>query len=367
VTSTVWNGLAPVAWSRGMRRSMLPLVCAISLAACKANKIQPDVVAANTTTTTTATTTAAPAPAQISPPDPGHVDLVFTGDFATQVKGEGVPCDDGFWMTSADVLGPDAVPHWVLLTADGKLQLQLGPTETARVFDSAKGPSSGLVHTGDRFVFDTALVEAKGKKGTAHVKGTLSCAKPASGTVPDAIAKILGDESQAPVRAGCTHDFGRGETAACVSVVVPGKPEGAARALVARVRKKLPPGWVAFVGTSRWLGAEKHDGAVEVVVGPGRDQLDILRLAQSDAINYGMATEALVKKLRAYDASIGIDIWHAETDTIELDLARLPPDLHAFAKDLYAFCPDIVDQGIGTVEELETAIAETKAVFLWWD
>ena len=178
---------------------------------------------------------------------------------------------------------------------------------------------------------------------------------------------LLTEESSAPARVGCTHDFGREETKACASAVVPGEADGRAFEVVQRLRKRLPAGWVAFVGTSRWLGEQKHDGSVEVVVGPGRDQLDILRLAQSDAINFDMDTEALVKKLRAYAAIVPIDIWHAETDAIELDLASVPPDLPAFTKDVYAFCPDIVDQGIGSVAELEKALAKTKRLYLWWD
>ncbi len=58
---------------------------------------------------------------------------------------------------------------------------------------------------------------------------------------------------------------------------------------------------------------------------------------------------------------------HAETDTVEFNLDRDPPDLAAFAADLYRFCPDIVDQGVGSVEELAVSIKITGAVELWWD
>jgi hypothetical protein len=295
------------------------------------------------------------------------VDLVFTGDFAKQVNGEGAVCDDGFWLRSRDVLGPDAAPRWVLINTRGELQLQVGPFQTARVFGSPKGATAGIERIAGGFRFDLDLLDNKGGKGKVHVKGTLSCAKPAAGRVPEALVKLLGEESASSVRGHCTQDFGRAETAACVSVVVAGRPEDKARDLVQRVRKRLPPGWVAFVGTSRWLGDETHEGAVEVVVGPGRDQFDILRLAQSNAINYEMETEALVKKLRAYHAIVPLDIWHAETDTIEADLTKLPTDLKAFAKDVYAFCPDIVDQGVETVAELEREIASSRRLFLWWD
>jgi hypothetical protein len=357
-----------------MRSSMILLAGAVAVTACDKPKPHPEAAtslppppSARASSAAVASSASAPAAPQVSPPDPGRVDLVFTGDFAKQVSGEGAVCDDGFWLRSRDVLGPDAAPRWVLVLTSGEVQLQVGPFESSRVFDSPKGASAGVERVANGFRLDVDLLDNKGGKGKVHVKGTVSCAKPPAGKVPETIVRLLGEESGSAVRDHCTQDFGRAQTTACVSVVVAGKPEEKARDLVLRLRKKLPPGWVAFVGTSRWLGDEKHEGAVEVVVGPGRDQLDILRLAQSNAINYEMETEALVKKLRAYHAVVPIDIWHAETDTIELDLTSPPPDLKAFAKDVYAFCPDIVDQGVGTVAALEREIAKSRRLYLWWD
>jgi hypothetical protein len=80
-----------------------------------------------------------------------------------------------------------------------------------------------------------------------------------------------------------------------------------------------------------------------------------------------MLTEDLIKHLKKYDDEYGIRIFHAETDTIQFDLVNLPSDLGAFARDLYQFCPDIVDQGVGSVAALKEAIREHRQVYLWWD
>lgn len=160
-----------------------------------------------------------------------------------------------------------------------------------------------------------------------------------------------------------TFEFGREKDSSCLSVVV---PEDRARPLVFAIRGQLPSGFLAFIGTTRWLGDEKHEG-VEVVVGKGDSQFDILRLARSDACNYGMDAEDIIRKLRAWDESCGIDIFHAETDTIELSLLTPPADVRAFAEDVYEFCPDIVDQGVGSVEALEKAVGDYRRVYFWWD
>ena len=161
-----------------------------------------------------------------------------------------------------------------------------------------------------------------------------------------------------------TFDFGRERDPRALSVVVPGT-DGVD--LVHRLRPAVPAGWVVFVGTDQWLGDEQHKDSVEVVVGPGSDQFDILRLARSDAINYGMGTEDLIRKLKSYDATVGLDILEANTDTVVSQLSRHPPDPIAFANDVYAFCPDIVDQGTGTVAALRDELHQTKVLFLWWD
>lgn len=34
---------------------------------------------------------------------------------------------------------------------------------------------------------------------------------------------------------------------------------------------------------------------------------------------------------------------------------------------MYEFCPDIVEQGTESIEELVEEIKKTKKLFLWWD
>jgi hypothetical protein len=177
------------------------------------------------------------------------------------------------------------------------------------------------------------------------------------------LAAILKRVSGQKVRPYSTFDFGRAKDLSCCSVVV---PKDRAEPLVYELRRNLLPGFVAFLGTTRWLGEKKHDG-VEVVVGNGNSQFDILRLARSDARNGGMDTEDIIRKLEVWHDTCGIDIFQAETDTIELHLLTLPDDVQSFAKEVYGFCPDIVDQGVGSVEALENTIKDHMRVYLWWD
>ena len=175
--------------------------------------------------------------------------------------------------------------------------------------------------------------------------------------------KTLADISGAKVRLFWTQDFGRERRPGGFSVLV---PEASAKAMLFELRERLPAGYVAFVGTSRNLEDPSVKG-VELVLAPGSDQFDILRLAATDGVNYGLETEDIVSRLKRWHEQTGIDIWQAETDSVQFDFKRTPPDPQAFARELYEFCPDVVDQGLGDMEALEMALREQTSVYLWWD
>jgi hypothetical protein len=173
----------------------------------------------------------------------------------------------------------------------------------------------------------------------------------------------LGQLSGRSVRPYATRDFGRDQNVDARSVVV---AKNQASLLLANVRAEIGPGLIAFIGCTRSL-AEPPDNGSEVVVAPGNSQFDILRVAQSDAVNYDLGTEDLICKLEQYHSQYGIDIFHAETDIMEFRFQAMPSDLTAFCSDLCQFCPDIANQGVGTVKKLQKKIAKTGTVFLWWD
>jgi len=160
-----------------------------------------------------------------------------------------------------------------------------------------------------------------------------------------------------------TRDFGRENYKGPHSVIV---PDERADALLWKIRNRLRPGVVAFVGTRNSLADTPVNGT-ELVVAGAKSQFDILRIAASDAINYGKETEDLVRTLQRWDERYGIDIYAAQTDTIQLKLKSLPRDMKAFANEVYEFCPDVVDQGTGDVQRLAAEIVATREVFLWWD
>ena len=54
-------------------------------------------------------------------------------------------------------------------------------------------------------------------------------------------------------------------------------------------------------------------------------------------------------------------------DKVEGRFLQSIPDAKALAKRMYKFCPDIVDQGCGTVARLVKELVRTQRFYFWWD
>jgi hypothetical protein len=132
-----------------------------------------------------------------------------------------------------------------------------------------------------------------------------------------------------------------------------------------------------------------------------RDPFDAIREAATNGANYDLDTGDIIDRLAQWQSLCSFVVKSAESDQIEIEFTTLPDDMDAFARDLYDFCPDLVDQGTGCVHEMlesleeigeeldpETAkliegvdfndekygleilkrqVEQNKAISLWWD
>jgi len=66
----------------------------------------------------------------------------------------------------------------------------------------------------------------------------------------------------------------------------------------------------------------------------------------------------------------GARIITAHFDTVEFKVDRpvsTREDAMELAREFYAYCPDIVDQGTGTIDSLAATMLGAKVWFFWWD
>jgi hypothetical protein len=97
------------------------------------------------------------------------------------------------------------------------------------------------------------------------------------------------------------------------------------------------------------------------------DQFEVLKQVRTDAANYDIDTDSLIKIMRVFDKKYLLDLIGASGDWCEFIINKEPNDWLVFAKEAYKACPDIVDQGSGTVEALADEMKKTKRLYFWWD
>lgn len=138
-------------------------------------------------------------------------------------------------------------------------------------------------------------------------------------------------------------------------------PEVKAVDYVKQLKNKFSSnGYLIFVFGSEVV--QKHIAVIK-----GTDELDILRYRRTDGINYDLENEAIVKKIAEWKSKYGLIVIGCGRDWLQVEFNKLPTDMQSFANEVYEFCPDSIDQGLGTIEDLQQAIIEMKGIWLWWD
>ncbi len=81
------------------------------------------------------------------------------------------------------------------------------------------------------------------------------------------------------------------------------------------------------------------------------DEMQVLRLLNTNACNYEMENEDIIARMQEWAGRFSYEILGAEYDSIEMLFHTLPDDMNAFARELYDFCPDLLDQGYAVMLE----------------
>ncbi len=107
----------------------------------------------------------------------------------------------------------------------------------------------------------------------------------------------------------------------------------------------------------------------KIAIIPGSDQFEILKLQQTNGDNYDISNERVLSQLKYWHRSYPFTIIGADYDWVEANFDVFPEgkELKALARELAEFCPDIVEQGTGSINGLIEEITETKKMYLWWD
>jgi len=99
----------------------------------------------------------------------------------------------------------------------------------------------------------------------------------------------------------------------------------------------------------------------------GTNEFEILKWRQTNGINHGLENKDVIAKLENWKSKYDFAIVGVAIDWLQFQFTGTRPKFETFAKEVYEFCPDIVDQGTGDMPTLISELKKADGVFLWWD
>lgn len=81
-------------------------------------------------------------------------------------------------------------------------------------------------------------------------------------------------------------------------------------------------------------------------------QFDVLREHQTCAPGYEPTNDEIVATVEQWDSQFGVIVSEVGPDRFAIQFKALPDNLDEFAQELYAFCPNIIEQDFGNYEDI---------------
>jgi hypothetical protein len=111
------------------------------------------------------------------------------------------------------------------------------------------------------------------------------------------------------------------------------------------------------------LGSERK----RLAVLPTTDKYEAIAVVGTAGPNNDVANSDVLSWLMELEREQPFDILQIGYDMVEGRFRSAIGDPQDLAKRMYRFCPDIVDQGFGSVAALAEALAKKSTLYLWWD
>ena len=116
---------------------------------------------------------------------------------------------------------------------------------------------------------------------------------------------------------------------------------------------------------------ERYKDRALLVIFAAPDPASLLYVRQTNGANLDVMPQDIVNWLDAWHKKSEFTVVGAGHDWIELHFTKLPDDLEAFARQVYEFCPDTLDQGIVKAipeefEDMDSASEEQMEEMLEW-
>ncbi|NET89114.1 MAG: DUF4253 domain-containing protein [Kamptonema sp. SIO1D9] len=109
------------------------------------------------------------------------------------------------------------------------------------------------------------------------------------------------------------------------------------------------------------------EGPEKLGILPTTDKYDAIALHQTNGCNYGIGPGYVVEWLKNLEAEQPFIITCIRDDLLAGRFLTPIQDPEGLAASMYDFCPDLVDQGCGSLEQLAENLVESDRLYFWWD
>lgn len=99
---------------------------------------------------------------------------------------------------------------------------------------------------------------------------------------------------------------------------------------------------------------------------PTADKYDVMALMETSGNDFAVPTSGVIAWMKELEQQQPFVLTGIGIDYMEGAFTTPIKNPYAIAERMYQFCPDIVDQGTETVDELANEIGDGKLYF-WWD
>lgn len=100
---------------------------------------------------------------------------------------------------------------------------------------------------------------------------------------------------------------------------------------------------------------------------PTNSWVEAVAFLQTSAPNYSLTNSAIIRRLQEIELEFPFMVTGAGGDFIEGRFTEALRNSKKVAQQFYELCPDLVDQGAGTVANAAAQLKKTRQFFLWWD
>ena len=177
---------------------------------------------------------------------------------------------------------------------------------------------------------------------------------------PDSVLQVIGTVAAGPLVP--IHPLDSAGVLKPAAGVEFGLDSGRVRTVLSLLRKRLGAEYLVFQSERGYGYRPDSIGVLK-----SRDTISILRAMSTSGTNYDMDTDSIIAIVHRWQRNYGFRLQAAGGDWLEGQISPPATQWAALAKEVYAACPDVVDQGTNTVEALEAEMRRTNLLFCWWD